>query len=485
MKRFLRYLFPIVLTTIFILPVSAQLRKETVDAISNFMINSVGNPLPSFFEVGGLIKTDQLANGLKCYHYSAGGKNGGGVRVYAKENGDWIIFDEIKDHRDNETLDLIKGVDQELNPEAKSNPEYRVTLPNGIILISYGKGEMGGFLLPNGDYVAYTELDSDPLTYGEFLNPENNFTLSKPKFSDRGLIHKNGSDSVEFVRKVESEFPNDFFYNENTKQAYQVTKDGFIPYGYKGLGDISHDLHHCLGVLVPGLEIKEVKDNGSFVNIAFTNGDFVKYAKGDRVNDLTECHLTYPSGIVIEKFAPSDEYGARKDLIKQTFPDGSKYVGSLIYDFWSFDVGNRDYRGLSVVYPEDVDVNVWRTLYDTGNFFYPDGKKVAYNDRVSEEVRKQREEAKAKKKAESDAAYKQKIAKLYAKYGKANVDTWEHYKVVKIGMNIQMLKELGASLLKDDEGVNYVWYQHHNQWLKVNKSTGKIEFIGKQKHVIR
>lgn len=50
-----------------------------------------------------------------------------------------------------------------------------------------------------------------------------------------------------------------------------------------------------------------------------------------------------------------------------------------------------------------------------------------------------------------------------------------------------MLNDLGASLIKDDEGVNYVWYylNHRKEWLKVNKSTGKIEFIGKQKHVIR
>lgn len=444
------------------------------------------------------VKTEKLDDGTIVEHYDEG------IRHFKKSNGDFISFKQLDDIRDSKTLDIKKGMDQDIsNSSEKKNPigSFQLTLPNGIVLIGNGitneiRFNNGSKLVSDNDGSIYNPIELKngtmaypallPISYATLLdyksydNVDSRF-LKLPddytkRFNSEYVDLKfrpsdNGIKPLKFIY-IEDDKPNKNItavkakINENSHDEYLIFTS---PSKYEDIcaqlyypddsGLSSYGFLESYKPYFAPLEIKEVKIEGEgydkkiFFN--FINGDYIIYGRSFIPSEL---HLTLKDGTIIEKF-PDNRY------YKLTFPNGDKYVGHL----------DLQYALNQLLFENDPNI-----VLQEGTLTTADGKKYEFANYIN--ITKRDEEYAKLATAVQKA--------LYSKYGKNDVDAALAGNI-KIGMKIEMLKDMHIPLTLDDQSASYAWYKmatdityHGNvkyRWIKVNKSTGKIDYIGSQR----
>lgn len=441
------------------------------------------------------VRTDNLENGAIVEHYDEG------IRLYKKQNGDFMSFIQPEDTRDPKTLDVIKGMDQDFfTSPNKRTPvgAYQLTLPNGIIIAGNGvTGEIrfsnGSKLISDNDESLFIPIKLSnglialpavfPISYDTFLEyetyknhderfmkllitnrPDNIEILYDNKFSERfnpDLIdYKNYYGSkikpLNFIYKEEGKSDRNFiftWFNSNLlfylpsdsiiSQIFYPEQDGLKPFAIDDL-------------IIP-LEIETIVAEDHYNTIKFTNKDYIIWDSYWGIYQPKEVHLTLSDGTIIEKFPDFESF-------KITLPNGDKFVGEIEFKsfLYELELGSGDYK------------------LKNGQLTTHDGKNYEYQNFINK-TKRDAEVAKL-------AAAVQKA--LYSKYGKSDVDEALAGNI-KTGMKLQMLKDLNVPLTLDDESSTYAWYKmateityHGNvkyRWIRVNKSTGKIDYIGSQR----
>ncbi|MCH5234827.1 MAG: hypothetical protein J1E16_05995 [Muribaculaceae bacterium] len=434
------------------------------------------------------IRTDNLEDGTIVEHYDEG------IRLYKKPNGDFMSFIQPEDTRDPKTLDVIKGMDQDFfTSPNKRTPvgAYQLTLPNGIIIA--GNGVTGEIRFSNGSKVI---SDNDgsifipiklrneliafpavfPISYDTFLEyetyknhdirfmhlppinkPDNLEMLVETKYSDRFnpdlISYAFKKKPLKFIYIKEGESDRYFYFQDfdsrllfylssdsELSQVYYPEKEALKPFAIEGL-------------IIPW-EIETIYTEEDNNTIKFTNKDYIKWSRWG-IYSPDEVHLTLSDGTIIEKFPDFKSY-------KITLPNGDKFVGEIeLDDFLSaFEFGDYNFKN--------------------GQLSTHDGKNYEYQNFINK-TKRDAEVAKL-------AAAVQKA--LYSKYGKSDIDEAlaGH---IKTGMKLQMLKDLNIPLTLDDESSSSAWYKMATEityngdvkyrWIRVNKSTGKIDYIGSQR----
>lgn len=443
------------------------------------------------------IRTDNLADGIIVEHYDEG------VRLYKKPNGDFMSFIQPEDTRDPKTLDVIKGMDQDFfTSPNKRTPvgAYQLTLPNGIIIAGNGvTGEIrfsnGSKLISDNDGSLFIPIKLSngliafpavfPISYDTFLEYE---TYKNHDERFMKLLNTNKIDNIEILydNKFSERFNPDFVYYQNyygskTKPLNFIYKEegksdrNFIFSWFNdnllfylpsdtGLRQVYYPEKEALkpfavdDLIIP-LEIETIVagDGDEYNTIKFTNKDYIVWDSYWGIYQPKEVHLTLSDGTIIEKFP---DYGS----FKITMPNGDKFVGEIEFQnfLYEFELGSGDYQ------------------LKNGTLSTHDGKSYEYQNFINK-TKRDAEVAKL-------AAAVQKA--LYSKYGKSDVDEALAGNI-KTGMKLQMLKDLNIPLTLDDESSTYAWYKMATEityngdvkyrWIRVNKSTGKIDYIGSQR----
>ncbi|MCH5242610.1 MAG: hypothetical protein J1F67_09350 [Muribaculaceae bacterium] len=417
-----------------------------------------------------LERTDNLDDGTIIEHYKEG------IRFIKKSNGDFASFVEPKDKRDDKTLSLKKGADQDLEYDANVIGDYQITLPDGVIL--KGSGINDSVLFPNGDemitkWLNTRSVEEINLNDDKKIKSVNQlYGLGYEYFNEplegriEGINHKAEKDLDKMYfeytksdgtkKQIDLEFyyiqtviPNTNlatlkygydFSDSKSPQYYKITKTGLNPDGIRELR-------------IPNFEVISV-DKGSYTEVSFKNDDYISFSGGS----VKKAHLTLQDGTIIEVFPEASKY-------RVSHPNGNIFVG---------DHGSN---GLNVI-------NNFIRGYNNGNLLYGDGILTTVSGQEYQYVNSQNETLAQQ---ERQKAGKALLQKLYNLYGKANVDKALAGNIEN-GMKLQMLIDMNCALTKDDQIGNYTWYKlatditYHGdikyRWIRVNNKTGVIDYVG-------
>ena len=444
-------------------------------------------------------RTDKLTDGTIVEHYKEG------IRFLKKPNGDFVSIIQPEDARDRD-LNLIKGMDREFPLFTNLVGDYQITFPNKVVLKRKGVEEMA--LFENGDTLIagltiYLLFDNDevargmeknnyenlntfrptfPIKFYTFLEPEKYFFKSdyiKKIFDDKVTGSRNMDNIPEEMYEFNSNryrheqkpltfsyitkdnknnktlelnnyVPRDFWSNgnhftdpfvywvlreENNPQLYTLGVNGLEATGF--IGKVHEDTYSYF--MIPN-EISNFNEN----RINFKNGDFYNFDDEWGIKDV-ECHITLSDGTVIEKFTKKNGRAG----VKITHPNGDFFIPYSDYNLNKYiDAFELTYH----IFP-----------YTEGALTKANGKKFEFGNQGVNLT-----ERNAKDRKEWDA--------LYNKYGKETVLS-AAMGGVAIGMPLELLKKVGNPVL-ESSGATYAWYRYYHRYIRVNKKTGKIDYIG-------
>ena len=439
-------------------------------------------------------KTETLSDGTKVEYY------GEGVRYFQKPNGDFASFKENPDKRDEITLDIVKGIDQPITERSSLIGAFKITRPDSVTII--GDGNTVDITFKNNkninlDFIDKTketeQMDrysrisaffpnskihySDFITIGKFLfdNPHD-FDVNKiisNSYIKSNLCNSNNTPTPLKALNIKLN------YHDYTKEALQWDYV-YIPCltDYKYLFEIKNGELQIVGIVIQPEEkdyigesdilfipqeitlINESDKNTGYYKkeIKFANGDYINFQANNKVLSTS---INLPDGTKIEKFPDNDNF-------RFTFKNGDRYVGSL-YDF------NGLWNGQ------------YEKSYNDGTLTTNDGHQLVYSAGKSDIEWAQRAKEKEEQEEAQKKAVQELLNKLSAKYGKANVESAAMGNI-KNGMKFQMLKELGLTLIEDDQVGNDTWYKwvtditYHGdvkyKWIRVNNKTGLVNYVG-------
>lgn len=238
------------------------------------------------------VRTDNLAGGKKCIHYSEG------LRAYTKPNGDYMLFREPESIKDPKTWENVSGMDRKLDDSAKPI-EYKVTFPGGAIAAK--KDSKNWLALLDDSSI----VDMTNLKISDFEKPNiDNVSLTReskyyPGNSGNGLSN------------LQLTMYNRIFYSDrnpsNLEVIYKITDNRLVPYGVRV--DDEHNME---------VEGKFASLNGD--GLKFENGDFIKSIKFQPLSGYFKFRLK--DGRVFEAEPGSD-------LLRITYPNGDRFVGKI------------------------------------------------------------------------------------------------------------------------------------------------------------
>ena len=366
--------------------------------------------------------------------------------------------------------------------------------PQKDIISNYAKMNADKFKGAN-DKIAYFPFFD--ITFTDFIDPQDNFIMEKD--GNYGSRHRDKrAYDFEYVEpNGETKHPDFFFFpyrygqkifrpttmsiwGMNDDLVYEGISIEYDP-SSKNINDTFLESY----ILFDNNKRTKVKydyiipNNNNRIyayDTEFENGDrlIVKYDPQERfIIDDDGTILTLPNGTKLENI---------EGKYKITHPDGSSFVGSIIF-------GGG--------YPRAIDfynkyLSTGEFKYDTGILTKADGKEFNYKGGTNLE-----EFAQSQAEEKRIAAEKQKalMNSLISKYGKSNVEQAANGNI-REGMSIEMLVELGLPLVYNNSNSTYSWYKlivgltdrkqitgsyklvTQYRMLKVNKSTGKITYIG-------
>ena len=447
-------------------------------------------------------RTDKLTDGTIVEHYKEG------IRFFKKPNGDFVSIIQPEDGRDRD-LNLIKGMDREFPLNTLLVGDYQISFPNKVVLKRKGVDEMA--LFENGDTLIagltiYVLFDHDevargmvennydnlnafqptfPIKFYTFLEPEKYLLKSdylERKFDDKvsGRSYGTNTDHMyEFVEigslgykfkpltfsyitkdnknnktlELKQYRPKDFWSNgnyftdpfvywvlmeENNPQLYTLGVNGLEAAGFNG--DVNGQ---ASGFNLPSYRAFMVPNEISNFNL--NNGTRINFKNGDFYNNNDEYHITLSDGTIIEKFSNKNGRGG----LKVTHPNGD------------FFIPYRDYNLDTYIDASELTYHIFP--YAEGTLTKANGKKFEFGNQGGNLT-----EQNAKDRKEWDA--------LYKKYGKETVLS-AAMGGVAIGMPLELLKKVGNPVL-ESSGTNYAWYRYYHRYIRVNKKTGKIDYIG-------
>lgn len=405
------------------------------------------------------VKTETMKDGTIIEYYN-------GHRFFKKPNGDFASFIENKDERDPKTLEVVSGRSKPINPNSYLVGAYSITLPNNIKLTGDGLTDI--YFIPNGDTLKYNKnnikaslegnVSSGRLTYSDFFNP-----------ADIKNIYKNANDEFIYYPKNSEPFP--LYYEElgffktpnlfkgNLEDDYSIL---FYDIDENGLyqSGIKWKKRNSRCHFKTRKKIKSITPDYTYkTNIEFEDGDYL-YRKVDEGDQETLYHLE--NGIVIEEF--NIDHGT----YKITFPNGDKFVGSIIHP----SEPGTDNEGLTVLISDFDEITKNNRWLRTGTLTTAKGKEIEYRGgETAQEI--------AKKEAAQDAEEQ----KFYKKYGRDFVYS-ARLGIIKVGMPLELIR-MFMNPYKDRENGSFTWYNVNvsngfttKKWyIKVNNKTGKVVSI--------
>lgn len=420
-------------------------------------------------------KTETLADGTIVEHYNEG------VRFIKKPNGDFASFIEPEDSRDPKTLDLIKGIDKSLNNSDNIIGAYQFTFEDGVVATSDGVYDK--YFLEEGMTLELNNTSNDNwnikkkknhmnfqyttpflnITYGQFIGNESiDFLIPAVYFKQNDTPILN---AFKF-KNEEGEFDIDLYLsgfdiNDNFVKTlmYKNVISEFDPKGFKLVGISTPQFYF------PTYQaITSQSNNGNIFRIDLANGDFVEYDISDRYT-FENFKFTFRDGTILEQIIDKTMGMGQRVF----YPDGSKFVGRLMKS------------------PEDTDLLRWFSQdhpefeYYQGIIYDAEGNESQYNCLDRE-----------RKNYEGNRAIAEELIKKYGESTVLEVMSGN----IKVGMNINMIKEIGLPpITLDSSGQNYDWYKvtgvgqvtklngstgigYTHGYIKVDKKTNKIVYIG-------
>lgn len=421
------------------------------------------------------------------------------------DHGKLKIREESKDIYYSNYKDLVKSVLNELE-----NNESKIKYSQYDILKNKSQKSAGKFNSNNDKIAFYPFFD---ISYSDFIDPQDNIILGRLGPEDPGYNgswpqkrsmwafpyeyidkegNKTGYDELSFVEYngIQKIFcyknltilglSGDDMMWEGIATAYDTselqanrrvyTEDNFIFFNTNKITNISADN------IVPGSDVLYITE------IDYENGDKlkIKYDASEGVVDDGTI-LTLPNGTKIE------EIEGKWRIIH---PDGSRYIGTLPHHSFS----NR-YSEI-----EPVSISFYNTYKNSGEFKYGDGVLTkadgTENHYVNSINQEEAQLAAAEREKREYERLQAKYNEFVKKYGKANVDN-ALKATATVGMPIQLLVDFNLATYYNDNDT-YSWYKlfvgvgwrkdifkenssymvTRYRLLKVNKSTGKIVYVG-------
>lgn len=408
------------------------------------------------------IRTDNLANGVICEHYN-------GFRFYKKPNGDFATYPEMPDTRDDKTLNVIKGMDAELfRGYGMKNGAYQLTLPNGAKMVWDGI-DSTSIIFNGGDKLVMTAKDFGvnmfyipfyefiepntytPYTIGLLHEPDSCIYYSNGKeYSDIIFVKKSGSHLIEYMPGVSQYYSGVGYFSNGNYVRYDIESDGPQPAFFLTDG----------GYLYHKVPVEKYAAGQAF----FTNGDEIKFGDGNNSSELS-ISITLHDGTKVETFPDVQRY-------KITYPNGDTYV-SATFDPYNYSPDSKNL--IPAINSFELAGGKFKPFYK-GVLTKANGKEYVYENGKSPQDR-------AAEEAQANQAY----ASLCKKYGKVHVDNALRLNYTT-GMSLELLKEIGSMPIYDSESSTGTWYKVVTdvspsfdltyRWIHVNKSTGKIDFVG-------
>lgn len=461
---------------------------ENIHALCKDMPKITGKPLP-VIENWELVRSNTVA-GFKCDHYEKGDK---ALRVFYKENGDFMTLDEDPD-----------GLAREPMPEGKLNNaitigetrgicpigEYRLTTQDGIVIngnfddyfiycysstnsyfdVELKKEKIKGFKLtfPNGDAIGGQQ---EEMCTSGFMGKQkensaanwDNFKSGTKKLVSGDYYFNSYAKWLYLKEELGKRYPyimdKGFLIGDRTYVWDFDTKTILAPigqfYGTEVYGVNATDT--IVSVKKVDLSTENMSSTGT--RITYANGDNIVFENNGPYVKLYSGKIHRPSGLVTIKTKN------RKLSCRIDYPDGKVFAGHLTGTIPSLKKDITTNNQTQIVktsdQPEKIlmadDVRPW-----TGTYEYPNGSIVnltnGKTDQELAEERAAREAAIEKARLAREKAEKQERQALNNKYGKKYVDIVYDKKFPIVGMPFELANQFYDCRLSSSDRYSQIYH---------------------------
>lgn len=427
--------------------------KYVAEKSISTMPTPAGKPLPEAEGGWTLVKSNTIA-GFKCDHYQKGSQE---VRVFKKDNGDFITLNEDEDGLSREPAFGFNSSANNVYPIG----EYRITTNDGVVVtggyddtffsaykdgtgVRTIKAKAIKYLFPSGDALGVM-VESDDKWDPHYCYGRSDLRILPPSW----LSFKTGKKET-IVVPYDLPDVHYLYLAETPGKRYAWTaKEQFL------IGDrvyewdvnsksITNPVAQAFqGKLYPAIATdtivsatKKTHDNGYGIPEEET---VLKYANGDEIvlnirDEIVQGKIHRLGGVMTIK---------ADSKVRIDYPNGKIFAGNVAYSEYNkyskknemTKVSNYNNSWLSI-----PDIVPW-----TGTYEYPDGTLAnitrGMSDKELAAEKAAQLAAEQKIKAEKAKAEKQELQALYNKYGKQYVDIAKSGKWPVVGMPIGLVKK--------------------------------------------
>lgn len=450
---------------------SGDIYKTLREKAISSMPHPTGKPFP-VVQGWTLVKSNTVA-GFPCDHYEKGNR---AVRVFKKDNGDFITLLEDEDGLSREPNEMKGEKSYKVYPIG----EYRMTTSDGFV-VTGGYDDTFYYTQTNnyslnkeiGSYVAkaikYTYPSGDAISVRQFGTgkiedkPIDKWSIMygyKVENLDKGQTPPSW-DNFKNSKKVLPDGKEDdgYLYLSEAPDKRYINVDGFLigdrlyGFDYK-VGSITTSfaqvLNNNICYALPSDTIVSVNET---VDNAGNHMTLLKYVNGDEIMLNTRDEIMNGK---IHRFGGVVKFKNSSNTVRIDYPDGKIYAGTLATPNSSTEEFEED----KYIYSYDLSKTNSRPW--TGTFEYPDGTLVnitrGLTDKEVAAEKAAREAAEKKEKAAKEKAKQQELQALYKQYGKQYVDIVMSGKYPVVGMPFGLVKKFYDC--REAGGDSYSKYYH-------------------------